>query len=119
MGCVIDAARRASEPGGVFDNINPQNLERFVLELTENAGPALANAWQIAKTQADRNKLALFIGFVAINGVTYKLKYPAGRVGPTTTTPPRTSTTSTACNPTATVDENSVSLCGKNIKDCI
>ena len=74
----MDAANRAAEPGGVFDGINPQNFERFILELTENAGPALANAWQVAKTQANRNKLALFIGFVAINGVNYKLRFSGG-----------------------------------------
>lgn len=122
MSCLLNAASDASESGGIMDLINASEWDRLVLTLSEHAPQVLKNAWQVAKTQAAKNKLAIFVVAAAIitgdvaKQLSPKLKFSGGKVGPTATVESSSTTSTSTCNPSATPDENTVSCLIQHIR---
>lgn len=123
MTCMINAGSTAANGGAggtAFDAAAAEAWSKFALEAAQAAPQILANAIQVLKTQAARNKLAIFMAFVSTMGITAintagnpappKLKFPGGKVGntqPAKTTTPASSSSSSTCNPSATPNEDS------------
>lgn len=98
--------------------VNPAEWETFALDVIKNAPAVLADAYQVLKTQTQKNKLALILGGLAVAGVgaggalvpvAPKLKFDGGKVGNAASMKP--STTQSSCDPSATANEDSVSSC--------
>lgn len=115
-----DAANGVGKNGAAFDAAAADAWNKFVLEAAQAAPEILANAIAVLKSQAAKNKLVLFMAFIATMGITAvntdgspappKLKFPDGKVGntqPVTNTTPTPTSSSSSCNPSATPDENS------------
>lgn len=124
LACAVRAASAAAEGGEAFAVVDGAAWNAFALEVGANAPRIMADAFRILSNAAARNRFALFMGGLAAGGyigvtsdaakaVPGKLKFPGGKIGdqnkPTVTTDQTTSTTSSACDPKKTPDENSVS----------
>lgn len=133
MDCLIDALRGAAENEETLSLTNAAEWENFALELAENARSSLGGVVQVFKTQALRNRFALLVAGAASIGlwaanhvvepvidVAHKFVFDGGLFGlpnedsdenddsDPTSTEKTASTSVSTCNPTATVDENSV-----------
>ena len=114
MACLADFANTAANDG-TFDATNAQAWSDFALEAAHNAPQVWLNAIQVAKTQAIKNKLILFmtaIPVVAAGIKTYKYNIPQEGAGaPTVSIPPQPSSTTstTKCDPSQPKNQNSVS----------
>lgn len=135
MSCLVNALQGAAENEETLSLIDAGEWERFALELAENAPAVLDNAVQVFKTQAQRNRFAILVAAAASAGlwaanqaaepatdVAHKFVFDDGLFGNPkensdgndddnpTSTEKTTSTSTSSCNPTATVDENSVCI---------
>ncbi|MCJ1480011.1 hypothetical protein MMC06_000165 [Schaereria dolodes] len=121
MACLADFANTAANDG-TFDATNAQAWSDFALEAAHNAPQVWLNAIQVAKTQAIKNKLILFmtaIPVVAAGIKTYKYNIPQEGAGaPTVSIPPQPSSTTstTKCDPSQPKNQNSP-LCQDT--DCV
>lgn len=121
LACIINAAVKAAETESVLDIIAATDLAALSVELAAGAGELTANAYQLLKTQAIKNKFALIMASILAGGyysgagdkalkkVPGKLKFPGGKLGDENFKPSPTKTSS-ACDPKRTPDEHSVSL---------
>ena len=137
---MINAMQAAAENEETLALVNPAEWGGFALELAEKAPPILSAAVQIFKTQAQKNKFAIMVAAAGTAGVwgagepvaeaAHKFVFADGLFGypaenqdgegggggekedddtsPTEKTTASLSTTS--CDPSATVDENSVCI---------
>lgn len=135
--CPYKAIKDAALDDAALDIINPEALRTFSLEIANNADKILQDAFDVLKSQARKNKYALLVAagtgaglFVVseqgevIAEAGHKYVFGGGEFGqpeddssgndddddPTTTKRTTTSKTTSSCNPTATVDENSVCI---------
>ncbi|KAI9163909.1 Leucinostatins biosynthesis cluster protein T [Paramyrothecium foliicola] len=133
MSCVREALKTVAQNKNVLAVFNSEHLENLRLSIAQNAPEGLLNLVSYLETPAELNKFILMMGAIATTGnvamktVAHKFSFPEGEFGrpkdpkenengsdkdrPTTTKKATmstwTSTTSSTCNPSATVDENS------------
>ncbi|OAA53065.1 hypothetical protein ISF_09019 [Cordyceps fumosorosea ARSEF 2679] len=125
--CMIDFLQHAAQNDETLALVNPAEWDAFTLVLKENAPAIMAAAFQVLKTNSRKNKFAIIMVAAAIalglslssagdrvNEVPHKYVFAGGQFGglqdvdvPVTTTQTTSTTTSSACDPAATVDENS------------
>ncbi|KAK2601892.1 hypothetical protein QQS21_004579 [Conoideocrella luteorostrata] len=139
MSCMINAFQTAAHNDHALAAMNPAEWGDFLLEPARNAPQILTAAFQVLKTQAERNKFAVMVAAASVSGawVAGQVAEPAGEVaykyvfdnglfgssqdhpGPdqkTVTTKPTAISTASACNPTGTIDENSPACDDKDCK---
>lgn len=116
-------AAQGGTGGGAFDIVAADTWNNFVLEAVNAAPEILRNAFEVLRTQANRNRFAIFVGFMTAMGITAadsvanaapaKLKFAGGKVGngngatKTVASKTNASSTSSTCNPSQTVDQRS------------
>lgn len=123
---MIRAMQGAAQDEGALALINPADWDAFALELSERAPEIMRAAFQVLATQAQRNRFAIMIAAAGTAGalaaepvaeVAHKFFFGNGKFGgdksgddaPSTTPKPESSSTS-MCDPSGTVDENSVRI---------
>ncbi|KAF2736237.1 hypothetical protein EJ04DRAFT_551459 [Polyplosphaeria fusca] len=119
--CMINAAQGAAQDANAFQLADPTKWNEFALELAESAPEILANAFQVLKTQAERNRFLLFMGAAGAAGIGVavevnkpvppKLKFEGGKYegnkNKPTATATQASSTSATCDPSATRNADS------------
>ena len=134
MSCIINSLQGAAQDDRALALINPAEWNGFALELAGNAPEIMAAAIQVLKTQAQKNKFAIMVAAAAVAGiwtdltktvaeVAHKYVFDGGQFGSSkehpdgkgdhtqkTATQKTTATSTASCNPSATVDENSVGV---------
>lgn len=121
----------AAQDEGALSLMNSAEWDAFALELSETAPEIMRAAFQVLATQAQRNRFALMIAATIMAGaragepvaeVAFKFVFHHGEFGgdnsgdnnddddePSKTSKSESSSTST-CDPSGTVDENSVRI---------
>lgn len=133
MSCMINAMQGAAQNGESLGLVNPAEWDSFALEIAGNAPDILSAAVQVFKTQAERNKFAIFLAAAGTAGafaaepiaeVAHKFIFGDGLFGHPTdpkgggnddddqshTEQSTASPSTSACDPSATADENSVCI---------
>ena len=118
---MIRAGQGAAQDDAAFQLINPAEWESFTIALAEDAPAVMAAAFEVMRTQAHRNRLALFLAASVATGAIVasevannlvelapKLKFAGGDFGDPPEDTDEPSETSSACNPEATRDKDSV-----------
>ncbi|UNI24991.1 hypothetical protein JDV02_010702 [Purpureocillium takamizusanense] len=130
MSCMVNSLGGAAQDDRALALINPAEWNGFTLELADSAPQIIAAAVQVLKTQAQKNKFAIMVAAAAVAGiwtdvtkpaaeVAHKYVFDGGQFGSSKEhpdgkgdhgqkTPKTTATSTTSCNPSATVNENSV-----------
>lgn len=67
LSCLLSHGADAYGNGGVFSVVNPAEWESVMIDVAANAVPLMKGAFQVAKTQARKAMLALFMSAVSIN----------------------------------------------------
>lgn len=129
---MIRAMQGAAQDDGALSLINPAEWDAFALELVESAPGIMRDAFQVLATQAQRNRFAIMIAAAGTAGalaasepaaeVAHKFFFGNGMFGgeksgdnndgddePSKTSKSESSSTS-MCDPSGTVDENSVRI---------
>lgn len=127
---MIRALQGAAQDDGALSLINAGEWNGFTIELAKSAPRIMRDAFQVLATRAYRNRFAIMIAAAGTAGalaahpnaeVAHKFFFGNGQFGgensgdnndddkPSTTPKPESSTTS-MCDPSGTVDENSVRI---------
>ena len=128
---MIRAMQGAAQDDGALTLVNPAEWNAFALELSERAPEIMRAAFQVVKTQAQRNRFAIMIAAAGTAGalaaepvaeVAHKFIFSNGEFGgkksgennddddkPSKTSKSESSSTS-MCDPSGTIDENSVRI---------
>jgi len=131
---MINAIQGAAQNDETLGLVNPAEWDGFALEIAQNAPEILGAAFQVLKTQAQKNKFAVMMAAAATAGALVATEpiveaahkfvfddglfgYPAGNSdggndddNPSPTEQSTASSSTSSCDPSATVDENSVCI---------
>ncbi len=123
---MINAFQGAAQDDRALALVNPAEWNGFALELADSAPQIMAAAVQVLKTQAQKNRFAIMVAAAAVAGLwtdvtrpvaeaAHKYVFDGGQFGSSkehpdgkTATLKTTATSTASCNPSATVNENSV-----------
>ncbi|KAG9236729.1 hypothetical protein BJ875DRAFT_524325 [Amylocarpus encephaloides] len=67
LSCLLSKGADAYADGGLFSIVNPAEWEAIAIDAAANAVPLMKGAFQVAKTQARKAILAIFMSAVSIN----------------------------------------------------
>lgn len=65
--CLLSKGADTYADGGLFSVVNPAEWESIAIDAAANAVPLMKGAFQVAKTQARKAMLAIFMSAVSIN----------------------------------------------------